>query len=74
MDIDVITTAPEHHSPADELTLVDVDQRGVWLFAPDGGSVGLSWDELRAEAESREPSALFFRDLLARAESWRKAA
>lgn len=74
MDIDVIATAPEHRSLADELTLVDVDQRGVWLFAPDGASIGLSWDELQAEAHSPEPSALFFRDLLARAESWRKAA
>ncbi|MFA5939936.1 MAG: hypothetical protein WC809_11330 [Sinimarinibacterium sp.] len=72
MDPETVVHTPEHHSPADELALVDVDQRGVWLFAPDGGSIGLGWDELRAEAASTHPSAALFRDLLARAQSWLK--
>lgn len=68
MDFDSATPLHEHHSPADELALACVDRRGVWLYAPDGATVALGWDELRAEAQTQGPASGLFRDLLARAE------
>lgn len=73
MDIAADTPCCEHHTAADELALTAVDLRGVWLQAPDGTPIGLSWDELRAEAACERPGAGLFRDLLARAEARRRA-
>lgn len=74
MDIDTAVSASEHHSPADELALANVDPRGIQLYAPDGSCVSIGWDELRDEAQSGGPCAALFRDLLARAETFRRAA
>lgn len=73
MDLATDTPCCEHHTAADELALTAVDLRGIWLQAPDGTSVGLSWDELRAEAARELPGAGLFRDLLVRAEARRRA-